>query len=244
MTDEQKAAYLKSGDSLCPYCRSDNTDSDAIEYGYQLSALSRCLACRKAWRDYYEVTDVEGVDGEADEDLYDQWHCRNCGHEDSKETFLPPDGLKDYCCPECQSTDVFFTDPPVTVALDTVVAGYCREEDDPDVVEESMGEWNADLAAASLDPADGVNWDEVGDCEIQWRMTLRAAFWLRRYRDWFIAPGFYGATPTEVDEVLANMALGRPENADARDATFTAAVAAVTALWADYIATTPAPGTP
>lgn len=62
MTQAQKNRYLKSGGLQCPFCRSNNIESDRVEYDdASISANVQCQECRRKWRDTYKVVSVVDV---------------------------------------------------------------------------------------------------------------------------------------------------------------------------------------
>ena len=58
ITKKKKEIYLRGEGYHCPFCKSENIDSDPIRFDYEISAKVRCLDCKKIWYDVYKLVDV------------------------------------------------------------------------------------------------------------------------------------------------------------------------------------------
>jgi hypothetical protein len=162
------------------------------EVGVRLAPWNTSPASGARWA-YSEVLRLMGeeipepprAEDEGDEDEDGQgWTCPACGTEDAEEhgQFSHSDG-KVYCY-LCGTKRSGANHPDVT--LDTVLSDYCREEGDEDEVEEAVERWVADL-----EDVEALGCEQVGENEVEWTLTVRQAFWLRRHRGWFPEGGFY-----------------------------------------------------
>lgn len=64
ITDEAKQKYIASDGNICPYCGSDQVDSEPVHLeGDYFVAYVICLNldCDKRWKDTYGLVDVEEV---------------------------------------------------------------------------------------------------------------------------------------------------------------------------------------
>jgi len=59
ITKEQREYYLKNHGISCPFCHSNELDSDPIKYDLDPSANIRCGKCGKEWTDIYKLVDIE-----------------------------------------------------------------------------------------------------------------------------------------------------------------------------------------
>lgn len=65
LTDEQKAAYVRTGGADCPYCGAKNAIEGMSGFGFEDAGTwqaIRCLKCGKQWQDIYTLTGIEEVE--------------------------------------------------------------------------------------------------------------------------------------------------------------------------------------
>lgn len=64
LTPKQIQNYIESEGYHCPYCTSDNINSDMITIGDddRPFAFVECLSCKMGWNDIYKLNSIEEID--------------------------------------------------------------------------------------------------------------------------------------------------------------------------------------
>lgn len=65
LTDEQKAAYLACGGTVCPYCGCGDVEADSAECDGTVgwaNVLCRNPACKAEWTDQWTLTGIAEIE--------------------------------------------------------------------------------------------------------------------------------------------------------------------------------------